>query len=198
MRSIQNILWDFAKGDSNHRLNYDLNQNSLVFDIGGYKGDFSKEIFGKFGCNIFIFEPVRDFHHKINRRFLYNPKILVFQFGFSDKERECFIKLNGGSSSLHGKGYSQRIVLKNISKFIRESKIKNINLMKINIEGEEYSLLKNLLESGKIKIIQNIQVQFHKNFPDYKAEYKLIKEGLKKTHKLTWRFPFVWESWGLR
>jgi len=33
------IPWFAVNGDQTLRLNYDLDANSLVFDLGGYKGD---------------------------------------------------------------------------------------------------------------------------------------------------------------
>ena len=37
--------WLEIKGDQFLRLNYNLNPDSVVFDIGGYKGEFSTSIF---------------------------------------------------------------------------------------------------------------------------------------------------------
>ncbi|GBF23088.1 hypothetical protein tpqmel_0492, partial [Candidatus Gastranaerophilus sp. (ex Termes propinquus)] len=53
----------FFKDDANGslRLNYDLCENSIVFDVGGYKAEFAKEIFCKYQSFIHIFEPVPDF-----------------------------------------------------------------------------------------------------------------------------------------
>ena len=46
-----------------------LNQESIVFDVGGYEGDFSKKIYDKYYSNIYIFEPVESFYLKISNRF---------------------------------------------------------------------------------------------------------------------------------
>ena len=40
-------LWIKHQGDKTHRLNYDLNEHSLVFDIGGYEGQWANDIFSK-------------------------------------------------------------------------------------------------------------------------------------------------------
>ena len=32
------LPWKYAKGDDTLRLNYALKSNSLVYDVGGYKG----------------------------------------------------------------------------------------------------------------------------------------------------------------
>ncbi|MBA7576805.1 hypothetical protein ES708_18647 [subsurface metagenome] len=41
------VQWFEIKGDETLRLDYNLDKNSIVFDIGGYKGQWSSEIFSK-------------------------------------------------------------------------------------------------------------------------------------------------------
>ena len=41
---IERTKWYREKGDEKLRLNYRLNEQSIVFDIGGYIGDFSNSI----------------------------------------------------------------------------------------------------------------------------------------------------------
>ena len=67
--------------------------------------------------------------------------------------------------------------------------------MKINIEGGEYDLLEHFLESGFIKNINNIQIQFHDFIPNAEERMKKIQYELEKTHSLTYQYPFVWENW---
>jgi hypothetical protein len=71
-----------------------------------------------------------------------------------------------------------------------------VAVCKINIEGSEYTLLKHMIQSGKIMNIKNIQVQFHiVDGIDHEQEYNDIKNLLEITHELTWRYPFCWENW---
>ena len=57
--------WNSDDGDNTHRLNYELNNTSLVIDLGGYYGEWSEKIFNKYGCNIIIIEPVIEFYNEI-------------------------------------------------------------------------------------------------------------------------------------
>jgi hypothetical protein len=63
----------------------------------------------------------------------------------------------------------------------------------LNVEGAEYAILNQLIDSGTVSQIQNIQIQFRVS-NNSEQDYKLIESRLKKTHKLTWRYPFVWEN----
>jgi hypothetical protein len=92
--------WHKLNGDSTLRLNYDLDENSIVFDIGGYEGNFSAEIFCKYNCSLYIFEPVIEFYERIKKRFENNKKALIFNFGLSKNNSESYIVKRKDSSSL--------------------------------------------------------------------------------------------------
>ena len=40
--------WFKDNGDKTHRLNYNLNEKSIVFDLGGYEGQWASDIFSKY------------------------------------------------------------------------------------------------------------------------------------------------------
>ena len=95
-------------------------------------------------------------------------------------------------------GGRQNIYLKSISDFINSNNIEFIDLMKINIEGGEYDVLNDLIQSNTIKKIKNIQVQFHKFVNKSKTKRKKIIKKLKLTHHRTYCYYFVWENWRLK
>lgn len=54
--------WVKAKGDLTLRLDYEfLNPKSVVFDLGGYEGQWASDIFGKYGSKVFVFEPMLEY-----------------------------------------------------------------------------------------------------------------------------------------
>ena len=81
------------------------------------------------------------------------------------------------------------------SRYFDAMGLDHIDLLKINIEGGEYDLLPNLIASGWIERITDIQVQFHDFVPDAIAKTQRIQESLRRTHRITWMFPMVWENW---
>jgi len=190
------ISWFSADGDKTLRLNYELESESLVFDLGGYEGQWSSDIFSKYGCCIHIFEPVEAYAIMIKHRFVRNNKIVVHKFGLSNatKESEIFID-NDSSSILKAAAVTETINLVKAEDFIRVNNIVDIDLMKINIEGAEYDLLDHLIESGIVNMIGNIQIQFHDMVPNAVDRMAKIQDDLSKTHFLTYQFVFVWENW---
>lgn len=183
-------------GDYKLRFNYKLNENSIVLDIGGFKGEWASDLFSRYLCNISIFEPVSMLAVEIEKRFNNNDKIKVYQYGLGGKSRKERISICAESSSIFRKSdRSEEIKIIDIAEWITNKKIKTISLMKINIEGGEYELLERLIETNLIKIVENIQVQFHNVFSDSATRMKNIQKNLEKTHLATYQYLFVWENW---
>ncbi|MEO7337112.1 MAG: FkbM family methyltransferase [Caldimonas sp.] len=194
------VPWYRDHGDTTLRLDYPLTESSVVFDIGGYMGDFASAIHDRFGCRIHVFEPVPAFCEIIRQKFLHNEKVQTFAVGLSNRNGFEEIALTDDGSSIFIKhGEQTRIELKRAVDFLAQHQIRCVDLAKINIEGAEYDLLEDLLESGCITVFKNLQVQFHdfiiENAP---ARMKGIQDRLSKTHELTYQYPFVWENWRLK
>jgi FkbM family methyltransferase len=191
--------WFEDRGDKTLRLNYDLDENSVVFDLGGYEGQWTSDIFAKYCCWIDVFEPVDDFAQQIAERFRRNQKIRVHNYGLADENKTARLALSqDGSSAFKDGGQVTEIKLIRAQEFFTSHNISHIDLMKINIEGGEYELLEHLIESGLIKKVSNVQVQFHDFVPDAGRKMRRIQEELEKTHRLTYQYLFVWENWALK
>lgn len=196
IRQKRVIPWFEIQGDKTLRLDYDLNENSLVFDVGGYEGQWASDIFSKYCCFIHVFEPVEEFARNIEKRVCKNKKIVVHRCGLSNKNETVKITLDKDGSSTFKTGVNtEDVVLVKAIDFMQENNIQKIDLMKINIEGGEYDLLEHLMDIEFIKNIKNIQVQFHDIFPDAEQRMTRVQEKLEKTHYLTYNYPFVWENW---
>ena len=193
--------WFADRGDQTLRLDYKLNSSSVVFDVGGYIGDYAEDIFQKFGCHIFVFEPVLGFFSQCVERFKENPLISCLNYGLSSKSGWFEIVLNDNQSSFKKtdlSGIRQKAEIRSISEVISMLGIDHIDLIKINIEGGEFDLLPAIIDSGLIERIRYIQVQFH-NFDSKAAEARSkIRQTLEKTHREMWNYEFLWESWELR
>jgi len=192
-------LWFADHGDETLRLDYELDETSLVFDVGGYKGQWTSDICAMYCCSVHVFEPVEEFAEKIKKRFSRNRRVVVHQFGLADKTHTVKIGLDQDSSSVFKPG--KRLVeakLVRAADFMRENDIQMVDLMKINIEGGEYDLLDHLIDTGYVVRIRNIQVQFHDFVPAAEHRMKKLKASLAQSHYLTYQYPFVWENWHIK
>jgi FkbM family methyltransferase len=191
--------WINDNGDQILRQRYDLNENSIVFDLGGFIGQWSSDIYSRYRCKIFCFEVLSDYSLKIEERFKKNHDIKVFNFGLSSNTREVDIYLHKDGTTISPDKYKNVNVSKgkvvDFIEFIQKYNIHQIDLVKINIEGAEYELLEYLLSTKTIKIIKNIQVQFHNISSDSDDRMQRIQNELSQTHKLTYQYKFVWENW---
>lgn len=196
------VRWAITGGE-NKRYQYDLNKDSVVFDVGGYHGDFTQLIIDKYGCKSYIFEPVKEYAEAIEKRFSSAENVRVFDFGLSDHSSEETMLIDDDGSSVHGNISSdaptEMIALKNIVDFMDAEQITQVDLIKLNIEGGEYEVLKALLAAGTISNFKYIQIQFHDIGAESTDEMNAIIAQLSKTHNLMWKCrPFIWESWELK
>jgi len=161
------------KGLEKLRYEYDLKPGDYCIDIGSYRGEWANEIKKRYGCEVECFEALDD-----RAAWLYDGEMEI-----------------GGVflySSIFTKEERRKVKCEDIARYLN----REVAVMKINIEGGEYSLLDYILKQGLISNIKNIQVQFH-IVPGYELLYVDIESELSKTHKLTWQTPFVWENWTL-
>lgn len=198
--AFEKTVAKFKEDDKKYNLmlNYNLDENSLVFDVGGYKGQGVSDLFSMYLPTIYVFEPRTEYAEIIKQRFKKNKKIKVFNFGLSNRKYEDYIYFNNDGSTLFLKNKQKEMVkMESISDFIKNNNFKKIDLLKLNIEGGEYEVLGDLINSKLLNIITNIQIQFHNFFPDAKKKMIDIQKELSKTHSLTYQYEFVMENWQL-
>lgn len=192
------FLWKIRKGDIKLTLNYPLTKNSLVVDVGAYKGEFTEKLNNKFHCRIYALEPITEYYEYLTNKFSNHPNVRIYNYGLLDETKSMMISsLEAGSSifqRLEG-STNNEVLIKSVKEFFDEEKIEEIDLLYLNIEGSEYKLLDQLIESGLINKIKHLQVQFHNYIDDASNKRQLIRKHLDKTHKCIFNFPFIWERW---
>ena len=190
--------WFKEQGDGNLRLDYKLDNDSVVFDVGGYEGGWSEQVYDKFKPSIFIFEPVPEYAKSIKAKFSNKPKIKTYDYGLSNRDSKLNIYLNDDNSSFHI-SKTGKVVIADVKavtpKLLEELGVNKIDLMKVNIEGAEYELLDYMIENGTFDKVDNLQVQFHNFVPDAIKKRNSIRAKLSITHTETWCYEFVWENW---
>ena len=188
--------WFADKGDYTHRINYDLNQDSIVFDVGGYVGWFVEQINNKYGSKIYCYEPLKNFSDQIQTKFAANNNVFVFPLAISDENKKETLYINNDASSAFQKtGQPIEIDCITLDKAMLDNNLNHIDLIKINIEGAEYALLEYMIKNDLVEKCDNLQVQFHSFIEHSELRYNYIKYELEKTHYLTYQYPYVWENW---
>jgi FkbM family methyltransferase len=190
---IQNFIKD---GYSNLLYsNLNLDSNSRVLILGAYLGD-SVEVLRRNSEVIHAVEPVPEFASYLKSRFK-GTNVVVHQIAVTNTDGLLKMRVDGEKSSINiSLGKEIQVTSRNISKFISELGL-NIDLCEINIEGSEYSVLQDLIDSGKILKIKTVLVQFHKTEFNDEFAKEYIRNQLSKTHLNIFCYPWVWERWDL-
>lgn len=199
-KSIDDILLDIAgqefwgvETEHLETLTYPLTKDSIVLDIGGYRGTYSKSIIDRYDPHVFIFEPIKEYYDECCRRFAANPKVKVFNFGLSDKAgRATFQKDGIRTSEFIAAAQPEEVEIRDIADVLPFDKI---DLVSINCEGGEYKILNRLLDTNLIDRITQLQVQFHDLFPEAKVEREKLRGRLREKFNESFNFEFIWESW---
>jgi FkbM family methyltransferase len=188
------------------RYEYDLGPASVVLDVGAYEGTFTRTIHERYGCQVYAFEPIRAHFETVKA--LAGPNVSVFGFGIGASDRTEQISVRGDSSSIFahphasaragsaaaGPERTERIEIRSLARVLEQLELSYVDLLKLNVEGCEYEILEQILQSGLTERFGNIQVQFHDVVPGAAARREAIRKGLSSTHRITYDEPFVWES----
>jgi FkbM family methyltransferase len=190
--------WFQDRGDYTHNITYDLNEDSVVMDLGGFTGLWAKQIISKYNPNIYIIEPVYEFYNDMVKIFEDNDKVHILNVAVGTENKNSTIYLNGDATSTNlNTGISISVRCNTIEKLLEEFKVDSVDLIQINIEGDEYSLLEDMLKTGIVNKFKNIQIQFHKGIDNDIERRDNIRSGLSNNGFVEkFNYPFVWESWG--
>ena len=193
--------WFADNGDNTLRLSYELDEKSVVFDVGGYQGDFAYEMNARYGCTVYLFEPHPELFRQCEDRFRNNSKVIPLKYGLGAESGTFLLSDSANASTFSNYREGDPGINCEVKCFltvIAELDIKQIDLMKLNIEGGEYPLLELVISKGIARMIKHYQVQFHDFIENASSDRDEITSRLTETHDRTWCYPFVWESWTRR
>lgn len=174
----------------------------VIFDVGANVGSYTLECLKRFGKNVEIhaFEPGKFTYKKLTTQ-VGADNVICNNIGLSDKKAEqtlFYDKEESGLASLYKRDVknvsfskTERVLLDTLDCYCEENGIDYIDLLKLDIEGNEINALKgaeNMLNNRKIGMIQfefggcNIDSRtYFRDFwymlhDNYKI-YRIIKDG---------------------
>lgn len=187
---MANEKWYELKGDETLALNWPLDENSYVWEIGGYEGRWVAQMYDKFHCRITTFEPQLWAVEKMRSRFNGKDKIDIRPYGLWTEFGEFVLgnfETDGASLMSDGEDKTTKIKRCLFVDYKQEMEYSDkVDVCLMNIEGAEYILLPDMIETGLISHFNYFWCQFHtKDDPDGTKSHA-ISEGMKKTHELLW------------
>lgn len=177
--------WFEQKGDDTLALDWPINSESLVWEIGGYEGRWAKQMANKFNPFIDVFEPQGWAFEKLQKRFSNNPKVYLHNYGLwiLDEERMIGDYETDGASMVKLDPEAKKGVFEDAwTNMFGQT----IAVCLMNIEGAEYILLPYMIGSGMMKHVDYFWCQFHTFYPYSLERSEHIFDMMNFTHDLLW------------
>lgn len=146
-------------------------KNLTIFDVGAHKGQTSLHLHKVFKYStIYSFEPSSILFEMLSKKLVVYDKIYPHNFGFGEFKTSAYLHQNGsdlcGQVQFHSNDSQiERISLDTINNFCFSNNINQIDILKIDTEGYEMSVLSGaseLIDSCSIKAIY-LECDFNKN-----------------------------------
>jgi FkbM family methyltransferase len=171
---------------------FQITNASIVYSFGvGEDISFDQSIIEKYFCSVYAFDPTPKSINWIKNNKLLPNKIFFFDYGIASHDGtvmfyppenpehvSCSVIKKQATESL-----AFKVPVKRLSTILSEFNHKQIDILKMDIEGAEYDVIKDILAS-KI-IIKQLLVEFHHRFSGLgvvktkKIIKKLNKAGFK-------------------
>ncbi len=174
----------------------DLGSNSIVLDLGGFRGEWADDIYARYGSTVHVFEPHPEFASALQVKYADHTHIHVHAVALSSSDGDLILSDTGDASSAVREG-EKSITGRRVEAgaYLQSIRVEHADLMKVNIEGGEYDILPHLAKLDWLKRIKTIQVQFHDLSLTSDKDRENIRGDLAQSHGEDWCYPFVWEQW---
>lgn len=180
--------WREVDGDNTLALEWPIDENSLVWEIGGYEGRWAAQMVEKYNPYIEIFEPQGWAVEKMKERFKENPKITIHPYGLwvDNVWLRMGDYFTDGASVMKPPEGDHLVELRGIYDELFFGDYKKISVGLINIEGAEFKLLPFMITSGVIMHFEYFWCQFHEFADPEGKQTDFIYTNLDKTHDPLW------------
>jgi FkbM family methyltransferase len=179
-------------------LHHDLGPQSFVLDVGAYVGDWTSEIVARYGAEVIAFEPLPCYYGALIRRFEQTEQVRVRGYGLAEASGRASMGMAQMGSSEFLKKNRVPVIMRDVAEVFEELGGREVDLMKVNIEGGEYKLLERMLQKDLLRNVRKLMVQFHEQWPsrrESRPRRQSLVERIELTHDPEFTYPFVWECW---
>ena len=177
--------------------NYHINFTpEIIFDVGANVGSFTISFSQLFpDTKVYAFEPVKHTFKLLSKNVENLSNVIPTNIGLSNKNKSNIpiglpsipdgVEHNFGRSTIH-KYEGKPIDYIDLYKFSEVCKLNNItpDIVKLDVEGCEYEILKEAEESGILDKIKLIYIELNKEYKEYTN--KCIKLLSKYFHIVNW------------
>ena len=198
MHTIHHERWNKDNGSHHLITNYPLNEDSWVIELGGFQGLWTSRIVSEYNCNVLVVEPIKEFCQSIIESQGTNPKVIIENNGISTEQKTIQLSYNRDATSQYINETSTKVEVQcyTLEQYLERYNIEKVDLMQVNIEGEEYPLFEQWIHTDVLKKIKYLQIQYHVVGDDYYERKSKIEEGLRNLgFENQWDYDIVFASW---
>ncbi|HMQ91846.1 MAG TPA: FkbM family methyltransferase [Amaricoccus sp.] len=189
-----------------HEVVHSLRPGMVVLDIGANRGDIAAA-FAARGATVHAFEPNPDVFAELRKAARAHPTIHAQNCGILDADAEMKLYLHESYADDplgHSESSSfvaakpnvsaddfRSVPVRDIAGVIAEIGVP-IDVVKIDVEGAEYRILKRMIETGTIERVGRVYVETHHDrIPELRAEHEAVaaaiaERGLGGKIRLDW------------
>lgn len=178
-------------------LDWPLTSESVVVEVGGYKGRWALQIAERYAPKLYVFEPQPWAYGVCQEVLADRATVLNYGLGVANERLAMNEWETDGCSFVkpwlpwNGIGMGK---LHEIYQAFAELGIWRVDLMLINIEGYEYTLIPHMLDQGILP--QHLMVQFHTFADPSGVETGHIYERLAELgYRVAWTYGVVLTAW---
>lgn len=173
-------------------LDWPLTRDSVVVEVGGYKGRWGLQIAERYAPRLFVFEP-QPWAAAVCRAVL-KGKALVLPYALGVSAGVALMgEWETDGCSLLKAGAEHQVEMVEIGATFRQLAITHVDLMLMNIEGYEYVLLPHMIEHGILP--QRLMVQFHEYEAGPSATESVFALLASAGYQVAWTYGAVLTAW---
>jgi FkbM family methyltransferase len=174
-----------------------LNPNSIVIDGGGFEGEFIDNVLINYGCKIESFEPLQKEFDELKKKYFSNERVEISNLAIFSETKKLYLNQEGISSSIVNSNLGKNTIKINAIDIVEIIKNrKNIDLLKLNVEGAEYEIMNRIIDTENLETFNSYLIQYHKSVKQSgKLRDKIRNQLLNKNYKEIFNYDFVWEYW---
>lgn len=190
--------WHKNPCNEDRLLDLEVDPGDTVIDGGGFRGDFASDLLNRFpAARIVSFEPDETMSAFMISRFSGDPRVVVCPSAVWSTTTSLSLDPQGIASRVSQDIGDSSVVVSAVDVLEVLEAYGPVRVMKLNVEGAEYAVLRRLCSVGRIGDIDQLLVQFHVT-RGARCEYRALRRCLASTHLLVWRHPWAWEYWRRR
>ncbi len=187
----------YAKDGYNDQLtrNHNLGSEDSILVLGAYKGATIQEWLNQYQVKVFAVEPIPEYVQTLRSRFNANPRVKIFPFAVGENSEQIELSVDEwNTSNFINSAKKYKCDKRDIATFI-DTLAPPPRVMEVNIEGGEYEVMFRLIETGKIKDVDTLLIQFHNYGLRCEYDRAKIRWNLATTHECVFNYDWIWERW---